>query len=50
VLVTAIDGKQLDGTLASYCDAVEDKDPGDEATFTLSDGTNTAERTVEFEG
>ena len=49
VLVTSIDGVQMDGSLVAYCRAVEDKEEGDSAQFTVTDGTQTATINVEFE-
>jgi putative serine protease PepD len=49
VLVTSIDDVRMDGSLVAYCRAAEDKDEGDEATFTVTDGAQTASVRVEFE-
>jgi S1-C subfamily serine protease len=48
VLVQAIDGKEMDGTLVAYCDAVKDKRGGDEATFRVTDGQQTLDVPVKF--
>jgi S1-C subfamily serine protease len=39
ILVTAVNGNQLDNTLASYCQAVRGIGSGQEATFTVVHGT-----------
>ena len=35
-MVTSIDGTPMDGSLVRYCDAVGNKDRGDEAVFTVT--------------
>ncbi|MEX2193964.1 MAG: trypsin-like peptidase domain-containing protein [Thermoleophilaceae bacterium] len=49
VVVTAIDGTPMDGSLVRYCDAVGDRDSGDEAVFTVTDGSQSAQVRVPFE-
>jgi len=50
VLITEVNGEEMDGSLPTYCDAVNDGEGQDEATFTVAtpDG-QTREVTVPFE-
>jgi len=47
VLVTAVDGQPMDGVMATYCAAVEDKSSGDSAVFTVIPSGETQEEQVE---
>ncbi|HWH43908.1 MAG TPA: trypsin-like peptidase domain-containing protein, partial [Thermoleophilaceae bacterium] len=49
LLVTAIDARPMDGTLAAYCAAAGRGERGDTAIFTVSDGTQAARVRVGFE-
>ena len=49
VLITAIDGKPVRSSLASYCDAVGDVESGDELDVTVVAGPSRREQTVRVE-
>jgi S1-C subfamily serine protease len=48
LLVTAIEGRRMDGTLAAYCAAVGDKKGGDQAEFTLGNGRRSVTVPIRF--
>jgi hypothetical protein len=49
VLITAIDGRPLKSSLASYCDAVGDAGSGDELDLTVIAGPRGRKQTVPVE-
>jgi S1-C subfamily serine protease len=49
VLITAVDGRPLKSTLASYCEAVGDAGSGDELDLTVIAGPRAREQTVPVE-
>jgi serine protease Do len=49
VLITAIDGKPVKASLASYCNAVGDAESGDELDVTVIAGPSRREQTVRVE-
>jgi putative serine protease PepD len=48
LLVTAVAGRPMDGTLAAYCAAVGDKKGGDQAEFTVGTGRRSVTVPVRF--
>jgi putative serine protease PepD len=48
LLITAVDGDPMDGTLAAYCAAVGDKKGGEQTDFTFGNGRRTATVPVRF--
>ena len=49
VLITAIDGRRVKSSLASYCDAVGDVESGDELDITVVAGPGGKQQTVAVE-
>ncbi len=49
VLITAVDGRPLKSTLASYCEAVGDAGSGDELDLTVIAGPKARKQTVPVE-
>jgi S1-C subfamily serine protease len=49
VIITEVDGEPMDGTLASYCDAVDDLDSGERTSFTVIAARGRREQTVELQ-